>query len=306
MDMNDLLLKVVIGIVPTLLVLWMVYEWVIRPRKNAFKADGCDIHLDKANGLVHLASHDDVASHTVKLGCGLFSFHRHTITETQQKWRPGTPGRVTLYPTGGGLYTGEQTPGSEGYWRTVIKERSLGTSVSVQEVDPLLHYHQQWATNHSLQQAKTERMVTTLQMTDRGANAFKRWVHAHRHVLTPNEKLIRQQWENSCKRLLKECRQDMLVKPLKNPLELFDYTPAPNIRYLVLGKNGEGFFKSWGSHDMHAITFSQLRGDGQKLTVTFQNGWQEHFNLTSNQIGRLHEIRRRWEKHRPVMAVGIR
>lgn len=297
MDMNKLLSEVVIGFLPTLLVLWVVYEWGIRPRKNAFKADGCHIRLDKANDLILLECCDDVASHTVKLGCGLFSFHRHTMTETQQKWRPGTPDQITVYHTGGGFSTGHVSRGTEGYWRTVIKERSLGTSVSIQEIDPLLHYYQQWATNRSLQQSKTERLVTALQMTDRGANAFKRWVHAHRHILSPNEKLVRQQWENSCKRLLKECRQDILVKHLKNPLELFDYTPAPNIRYLVLGKTGEGFFKSLGSHDMHAISLDQLRGDGTTLTVMFPNGWQETFSLSSEHIARLHEIRRLRQKH---------
>ncbi|MFC3651302.1 hypothetical protein ACFONN_07090 [Dyella humi] len=302
MDMNDLLSEVVIGIVPFLFVLWMVYEWVIRPRKSLFKADGCYIYLDKANGLVHLECRDELVSHTVKLGCGLFSFHRRKFTETKQKWRSGTLDRVTIYHTGDGFSSGDISRGREGYWETVIKERSLGTSVSIQEIDPLLYYYQQWATNHSLQQMKTERAVTILQMTDRGANAFKRWVHAHRHILSPNEKLVRQQWDNSCKRLLKECRQDILVKQLKNPLELFDYTPAPNIRYLVLGKTGEGFFKSLGSHDMHAISLDQLRGDGTTLTVMFPNGWMEKFSLSSEHIARLHEIRRRWAKSQPFTA----
>jgi hypothetical protein len=306
MDTGDMFKGLLVGIAPLLFVLWVVYEWGIRPRKNSFKADGCHIHLDQSNGLVHLECLDDVASHTLKLGYGLFSFSHHTITETKEKWRPGTPDQVALYHTDGGFSTGHLTRGREGYWRTVTKERSLGTSVTIQEVDPLLYYHQKWATNRSLQQTQTERLVTTLQMTDRGANALERWVRAHRHALTPNEKFVRQQWEKSCKRLLQECRQDILVKQLKSPLELFDYTPAPNIRYLVLGKNGEGFFKTLGSNDMHAVDLGQLRGDGQKLTITFPNGWQEHFNLTSDQIGRLHEIHRHWEKYRPVMAAKIR
>lgn len=298
MDINEILAWLAVGLPPILLVLWMVYEWVIRPRKNSFKQDGFHIWLDKANGLVHLECHDDLANHAFKLGCGKLAFRRETIVETKRKWHPGSPARVTIYHTGGGISTGTSTGGSEGYWETVTKERPTGTtSIMVTEIDPVLHYHQKWATNHSLQQSKTERGVTTLYLRDRASKALKRWVHAHRHVLTPNEKLIRQQWDNSCKRLLKECRQDILVKQLKNPLELFDYTPAPNIRYLVLGKNGQGFFKSWGSHDMHAISLDQIRGDGQKLIITFPNGWQEHFNLTSDQIGRLHEIRRRWQGH---------
>lgn len=299
----DLLIWTTLTFTLVLLLVWVAWEFFFRPYRGVFKGNDVRLWIDHTQSLVHIESSNDLESHTLKLGCGQFSYQRETQTETKEKWRPGTSGSVIIYHTGGGVSTGTTTRGSEGYWQTVTKEKPTGfTSVSIDEIDPILYFHQQWATNHSLQQFKTKRSVIRLYLKNRTAKAFKRWVQAHRHQLVPNEKWVRKSWEASCKRLLKECRQDILVKQLKNPLELFDYTPAPNIRYLVIGQNGQGFFKTLASHEMHAITLDQLRGNSNTLTVVFPNGWQEEFSLTSEHITRLHRIRRNGEKHRKSPA----
>ncbi|HTV87361.1 MAG TPA: hypothetical protein VME63_18345 [Dyella sp.] len=281
-----------------LLLAWMTWEFLIRPRQSLFKGKDLCVRISTREQLLTLESNEDVNVHSLKLGCGQFFYRRETYTETKQKWHPGTSDSVTLYDSGGGFSTGRLTKGVEGWWQTLTQEKPTGlTSVFVEEIDPVLHFHQQWATNHSLQQSKTDRNVACLRIRNRTAKAFKRWVHAHRHQLIPNEKWVRKSWDASCKRLLKECRQDILVKQLKNPLELFDYTPAPNIRYLVIGQNGQGFFKTLAGREMHAITLDQVRGENNKLTVTFPNGWKEDFSLTPEHISQLHRIRRNGEKH---------
>lgn len=280
-----------------LAILWAIHTWWVRPHRKTFKDKGVFLELDAASNTLRIESGQDMRTLSLKLGCGRFDFTRQYSIEMKERWRSGSSATVTLYDTGCGTQTGTVKPGTEGGWETITTKTSTGsTHVTVSELDPILHFYQQWANHPDRKKHATETRIVMLELRNRAAHALQRWVNAHRHELIPSEKAYRKKWDASCKHLLEECRKAPGVRKLKKPLEVFDYSTTPAIRYLAIGKMGEVCIKTLEGNTVRELDFGQIQGEGSTLTVAFPNGWKERFALKDGQVSQLHQIRRQWQK----------
>jgi len=280
-----------------LAILWAIYTRGIRPHRKTFKDKDVFLELDAANNTLRIESGQDTRALTLKLGCGRFDFAHQHLTETKKKWRSGSPGSITLYGSGD-IKTGTVRPPTEGEWEEVTTKTSTGyTRITIFELDPFLHFYQKWANHPDVSWRYAEKTIAKVELRNQVARALQRWIHAHRHALIPSEKAYRKKWEQSCKQRLEECRQAPGVRRLKKPLEVFDYSTTPTIRYLAVGKEGEVCFKTLEGDTFHELDFGQIQGEGSTLTVVLPNGRKERFTLKEGQVSQLHQIRRHWQKH---------
>lgn len=274
-----------------LAILWAIHTWVIRPHRKTFKDKDVFLELDTASNTLRIESGQDMRALSLKFGCGRFDFRRRDYYEEKEKYHCGSPGYIDKF-------TGLITAPRDGWWEKVSKKVSTGLSdITIFEFDPILHFHQRWANHPDVKWRNAETTIVSLRLRNRAARAMQRWVNAHRHELIPSEKAYRKKWDASCKHLLEECRQAPGVRKLKKPLEVFDYSTTPTIRYLAIGKEGAVCLKTLEGGTFHELDFGQIQGEGSTLTVTLPNGWKERFTLKEGQVSQLHQIRRQWQKH---------
>lgn len=287
---------VALGVVA--LLIGLIYTYGVRPHLSHFKAKGLRVILDRAQGVAHIESDQSAKPHQVRLGCGAYEFQRHTKTLTRNEWQSGCPATVNIINMGNGAFaTGSVNPGTPGWWKTIQTVVPTGvTTMTLHQLDPIPFYHTRWSTFFDGTVSDREH-VTTLTLPNSIAEHLRRWVHAHRKQLTPNEKQIRQKWDQTCKRLRRECQRHASVRALPRPLELVELSPAPEIRYLALGRDGKGILKSLRSGEFTPVDFGQLH-----LTDTSLQYGQDIFRLEAVHIEKLHSIRRRWQKHHKAVA----
>lgn len=274
-----------------LAILWAIYTWGIRPYRKTFKDKDVVLELDTANNTLHIESGQDMRALALKLGCGRFDFRRQEYYEEKEKYQWGTPGHIDKL-------TGLITAPREGKFVRVSKKVSTGfTRITIDELDPIPYFYQHWANHPDVTCRNVEKSIAIIELRNRPARTLQRWVNAHRHELIPSEKAYRKKWDATCKHLLEECRQAPSVRKLKKPLEVFDYSTTPIIRYLAIGKEGEVCLKTLESNTAHELDFGQIQGEGSTLTVALPNGCKERFTLNKAQVSQLHQIRRRWQKY---------
>jgi len=273
-----------------LAILWAIYTWGIRPYRKTFKDEGLFLELDTANNTLHIESGQDMRTLTLKLGCGRFDFRRQEYYEEKEKYQWGTPGHIDKL-------TGQIHAPTEGKFVRVSKKVSTGfTRITIDELDPVMHFYQQWANHPDAKWRYAEKSIAIIELRNRPARALQRWVNAHRREIIPSEKAYQKKWAQSCKHLLEECRQAPGVRRLKKPLEVFDYSTTPAIRYLAIGKEGEVCLKTLEGGTFHELDFGQIQGEGSTLMVVLPNGRKERFTLKEGQVSQLHQIRRCWQK----------
>lgn len=294
---NPLLVWGSVALIGGLTFLWMLHTFIIRPRRNSFEDEGVVFELAPNEGLVHISTPHDVNATSLKFGCGAFQFDRQTVTETHQKWFKGSSGNISTYTSDTGFTFGSVSAPTEGRYIDVTTTRETGNSrVILHELDPIDHYHRKWATHPNTDRASHARLVADFTLSNGAARALQRWVNAHSKQLTPSEGDIRMAWEKTCKQLLGQCRKDQSVRPLKKPVEVYDFDTQPRIRYLAIGRDGEVRLRTTENDTVHHIDFDDLQGHGMKLTVPLVPGRQETFTLSGEQVAALHHIRRRWQK----------
>ena len=240
---------------PVAVICWTIYQRCIRPRRSVFESDDVALEMDFADQVLRVRRRHALEA-TLKLGrCHIAFQHETTATDK------GTPRRIC---------------------RALIYELDLPD-----------HFHKQWA-KHPNTLLKTTKSQVTSFTTRNDAMALQRWVHAHRNTLFPNEHAIRQAWQQSCERLLTACRQVTMIQKLKTPLELFDYTPTPAIRYLAIGEDGRACLKALECTKVHELDLRNLQLDRFRLWVKLSNGKKERFTLNGSQLAHFCRIRQGW------------
>jgi hypothetical protein len=239
-----------------------IYERWLRPRRSAFRSNDIVLKVDHAHKLLRIQL-GDASEATAKLThCHITSRDRTTSN-------------------GKGAHVGS-------------------VRFIVYELDSPHCFHQRWARHPSVTLTSTETWVASFDMRQ-DTTALQRWIEAHRNTLFPSEHAIRRAWEQSCDKLLTACRHITLLRKLNTPLELFDYSTIPAIRYLAIGEDGRACLKALEHAEFHELDLRDLALDRCRLWITLPNGEKERFTLNGGQLAHLQRIQQSWlRRHEPL------
>ena len=242
--------------IPAALICLAVYDRAIRPRRDTFENGNVLLTVDPTTRLLRVQS-CDTPEVAFKLGCCVIALNQEAAT--------------------------------------IVKSSSTSISrVLIYELDVPTHFHKRWIRHPSVTLTPAATRNANFAVPSSDVTALQRWMHAHRTTLFPNEHAIRQAWEQSCERLLTACRQVTMIQKLKTPLELFDYTPTPAIRYLAIGEDGRACLKALECTKVHELDLRDLQLNRFRLWVKLPNGKKERFTLNGSQLAHLCRIRRGW------------